>query len=155
MFAVGVSKAVTDLVHLVWINNNPNIIPGFQILLYLVEPGQWMAPFTKQLSTEEYSRICRQKMTFSLSSTWLFPCLQAESLPFSSLLSLAQTFSQDVFIHQWLTGCGLEDGVNKKHLQRTFHHWVAARHLIQTVQLLSLGAVPRTLQTTGPNSPQI
>lgn len=45
MFAVGISKTVTDLVHLVWVKNNPNIIPRFQILLYPVGPGQLMAPF--------------------------------------------------------------------------------------------------------------
>lgn len=47
MFTVGVSKTVTDLVHLVWVKNNPNIIPGFQVLLYPVEPGQLMAPFAQ------------------------------------------------------------------------------------------------------------
>jgi len=43
MFAVGVSKAVTDLVHRVWIKDFPVIIAEFQILHYTVEPEQLIA----------------------------------------------------------------------------------------------------------------
>lgn len=43
MFAVGVSKAVTDLVHLVWTNDVPIIIAECQVLRYPVEKKQLIA----------------------------------------------------------------------------------------------------------------
>lgn len=43
MFAVGVSKAVTDLVHLSLKKNVPITVAEFQILYYLVEPEQLIA----------------------------------------------------------------------------------------------------------------
>lgn len=43
IFAVGVSKAVTDLVHLVWVKDVPIIIAEFQILCYPIEPEQLIA----------------------------------------------------------------------------------------------------------------
>ncbi len=45
--------------------------------------------------------------------------------------------------------------VSNKHLQKTFHHQFAGSHIIHTVQLVSLVAVPGTVQAIDPSSPQI